>query len=210
MLLFGHLGITAGVVRAGDFLASLAQPGDGHQSASSLKAGAAASKRHPRYWLSRAKGRLGTIDYRLVLLGSLLPDLIDKPAWLAVTALTGEASLSGRDCAHTLLFNLVLLFGGLFLIRYKKSWLLTLWLASFWHLVFDRIWESPVVLFWPLLGPLPKEKVAGWWSDIIEALFSSPETYIPEIIGLVIISLFAYRLILKKSVLGFLKNGTID
>jgi len=211
MLLFGHIGITAGVVKACDILVSMTEPVSSYQPDSSLKLARVIGRGQLRfhYLLNGIKGRLGSIDYRVILLGSLLPDIVDKPVWLIVAGLTSDTALSGRDYAHSLLFNLVLFIGGLVLVRYRKSWLLILSLSSFMHLVFDQIWNSPAALLWPLLGPLPEEETVGWVSNKFQALFSYPEVYIPEIIGLVIVLLFAYRLVMKKGVISFVRDGAI-
>ncbi|MEE8414362.1 MAG: metal-dependent hydrolase [Dehalococcoidales bacterium] len=189
MLLFGHIGITAGVARACDIIISAAEPGG--------------SRLIP--WLGRVKNRIGQVDYRLVLLGSLLPDIIDKPVFLLV----GGVSLSGRDYAHSLLFSLVLLIAGLVLILYGKSRLLTVSLSALTHLIFDQIYNNPVTLFWPLLGPLSGGEVASWLPGVVFGLFNYPGAYIPEITGLLIVLLFAYRLVKRKGVTSFIREGVI-
>jgi len=211
MLLFGHIGITAGVVKACDILASKTRPVGSYEPHSSLRLGTVIGRQRWRlhYLLNGIKGRIGSIDYRIVLLGSLLPDLIDKPVWLLVSNFTSGTPFSGRNYAHTLLFNLVLFIGGSVLIRYRKPWLLILSLSSFMHLVLDQMWNSPVALLWPLLGSLPKEETAGWLSNMFQELFLYPEVYVPEIMGLVIVLLFAYRLVMRKSVISFIRSGVI-
>ena len=211
MLLFGHTGITAGVVKACEILGSMNSPGSHYQPDSSSKFARVTGRVRSRlgYLLDGVKGRIGPVDYRLVLVGSLLPDIIDKPVWLIVNGLAGNTSLCGRDYAHTLLFNLALFIGGLVLIRYGKSWLLIISLSSFMHLILDQLWNSPEVLLWPLLGELPKLETAGWLPDIFEALFSCPVVYIPELIGLVVILLFAGRLVRKKGIIRFIRDGAI-
>ncbi len=208
MLFFGHIGITAGVGKACAILVSRTKPGNSYESDSSSKFSTVIGRERWRlhYLLNGIKSRAGSIDYRVVLLGSLLPDIIDKPVWLFVT---DGVSLSGRGYAHTLLFNLALFIGSLVLIRYRKSWLLIISLSSFMHLVLDQMWNNLVVLLWPLLEPLPKEETVGWFSNIIHALFSYPEVYVPEIIGLVIVLLFVYRLVMRKSVISFIRGGAI-
>lgn len=208
MLLFGHIGITAGVVRACDILVSVSRPDNSYESGSSSRFGRVIRRKRLRlhHLLSGIKGRIGSIDYRIVLLGSLLPDIIDKPLWLLAV---GYIAPSGRGYTHTLLFNLALFICGLILIRYRKSWLLIISLCSFMHLIFDQIWNSPVVLLWPLLGPLPVKETVGWLFNIIQALFSQPSVYIPEIIGLVIVLLFAYRLIIRRSFISFIRSGAV-
>lgn len=206
MLFFGHIGITMGAAKAYDILLSMAEPDNSPESGSRSKITAVIGKRLKLYSrLSRIKSRLNPIDYRLVLLGSFLPDIIDKTVFL----LAGDrASLSGRDYAHTLVFNLALLISGLVLLRYRKSWLLIISISSFTHLILDQIWDSPVILLWPLLGPLVKGERAGWLSGLWYGLLSSPEVYIPEIIGLAILLFLAYRLVKGKNVLSFVRSGT--
>ena len=208
MLLFGHIGITAGAAKAYDMLASMTKSGNSDQPGSNPKFGMVTGGERLRSRSSPGgiDSRVALIDYRLVSLGSLLPDIIDKPVWFFASR---DSFFSGRDYAHTLLFNLALLIGGLVLPRYKKSWLLVLSLSSFMHLILDQMWSSPVALLWPLLGSLPKGETVGWWSNIFRALFSSPAVYVSEIIGLLIVLFFAYRLVMEKRVFGFLKSGAI-
>jgi len=147
------------------------------------------------------------VDYRFVVLGSLLPDIIDKPLWLFASS---DIFPGGRGYAHTLLFNLALFTCGLILTRYKKSWLLIVSLCSFMHLILDQMWKDPITLYWPLLGPLPKGEIAGWLPNMIQALLTQPRVYVPEIIGLVILSLFAYRLVRRKSTINFIRDGAVS
>ncbi len=190
MLLLGHIGITAGIIKGCAILAAPAKPDNNR-------------------WWHRIISRAGAIDYRMVVIGSLLPDIIDKPAWFLANTVTSRPYLSGRDYVHTLLFNLVLLAGGFILLRYRKSWLLVPSLGSFAHLILDQLWQSPAVLLWPLLGPLVREETAGWLPGTLQALFSQPEVYVPEIIGLIIIALFACRLVTRKGITGFVRDGAI-
>ncbi len=202
-MLFGHIGITAGVGKACDILMSATKPGNSYNPDSSI--GRERLRLH--YLLNGIKGRIGLVDYRMVLLGSLLPDIIDKPVWFFIG---DDISLGGRDYAHTLLFNLTLFTGGLILTRYRKPWLLIISLSSFMHLILDQMWNSPEVLLWPLLEPLPKRETVGWFSNMIHGLFSYPEVYVPEIVGLVIVFIFAYRLVINRSVISFIKGGAIE
>ena len=206
MLLFGHIGITAGVVKACGTLASMTSPDNIYQPDHSSRFGIVIGKERLRlhYLLNGLKERIGSIDYRIVLVGSLLPDIIDKPLWLFAGS---HIVPSGRGYAHTLLFNLALFICGLILIRYRKSWLLVISLCSFMHLIFDQMWSSPVVLLWPLLGPFAEQETVGWLPNIIQALFLHPSVYIPEIIGLVIVLLFAYRLMIERSIISFVRGG---
>ncbi|TSA43942.1 metal-dependent hydrolase, partial [bacterium] len=150
------------------------------------------------------------LDYRLVLIGSMLPDLLDKPVWFL-----SQAALlpSGRSYAHSLLFNLILIAGGLILSKYRKLGLLTLALSSLTHLLLDEIWNNPVTLWWPFLGSIPQKDTTGWLSDVIRPLLLQPGSNIleitEEIIGIAVILLLIYRVISRNGIKEFIKKGTI-
>ncbi|MBI2829814.1 MAG: metal-dependent hydrolase [Chloroflexi bacterium] len=153
------------------------------------------------------QNKVGRVDYRLVIIGSMLPDIIDKPVWFLAGR---DASLSGRDFAHTLLFNLTLFAGGMFLLRYRKSGLFVLSVASLTHLVFDQMWRNLPTLFWPFAGPLRERETTDWLSNLLSALFSKPDVYVPELIGLAVVLFFGYKLVSKKRITQFLQKGAID
>ncbi len=197
MLLFGHIGITAGIVRASEILGSVGRKRDSYKPG----AGSAGNT------AIRKVGWQDSIDYRFVLLGSLLPDIVDKPLWFFASS---DLFRSGRDYAHTLLFNLVLFLGGLILLKYGRSWLLIMSSCSFMHLILDQMWGNPVILWWPLLGPFQRaETSSDWLANMIHALFSDASVYIPEMIGLVIVLLLSYRLIVSRNVRNLVRTGAI-
>lgn len=85
------------------------------------------------------------IDYRLVILGSLLPDILDKALEIG--------GLPGRSFGHTFLLGALLIFLGVTAIRSTGVRApLVLGLFSAGHLLLDRMWESPETILWPLLG----------------------------------------------------------
>jgi len=95
--------------------------------------------------------QLGTIiDPAYLVIGSLLPDLIDKPLGIVVFS---SRIANGRIIGHTLVFSLTLLMIGLYL--YDKTGdnkILTLAVGSILHLIEDQIWRAPRTFFWPLRG----------------------------------------------------------
>ena len=202
MLVFGHLGITVGIFKTCDILAN----GGDSQSGPDCKVSPVSLKSRCFYVVRLTEGILATLDYRLLLLGSMLPDILDKPTWLFAFS---NVFPTGRGYGHSLLLNLVLLIGALVLFRYRKPWLLTVSLSSFAHLLLDQIWNEPVVLLWPLLGPLPESERAGWYSYIMEALFSDPSVYIPEMVGFAILLLLFFRMAARKELVSFIKTGII-
>jgi inner membrane protein len=148
------------------------------------------------------------VDIRVLLVGSLLPDIIDKP--IGQVFFRGTFS-NGRIFAHTLLFLIVLTGIGFFLFkRYRQVWMLTLAAGTFTHLMMDRMWATPATLFWPLLGfTFPKVELTNWLSNLFETLLHRPGTYIPEIIGLAVLLWFGLAVVSRKKVGAFLKSGRV-
>jgi len=202
MLLFGHSGITAGIFKMCDIVADGAISRYKPDCETAFNSGSI--NRRNRCLCRRI---LATIDYRLVLLGSMLPDIIDKPTWLFAF---GDIFSTGRGYAHSFMFNLVLLLIALILLRYRKSWLLVISLSSIIHLVLDQIWNEPLTLWWPLIGPMPKVATTGWYAYLVEELISSPSVYIPEIIGLMVLVLMGARLVMKRRITHFFRTGVIE
>jgi hypothetical protein len=193
MLLFGHVGITAGAAK----LTDVAFPPEVLNKYGSGFRYRIASVLH--YFRDTS----GNLDYRMVIIGSMLPDIIDKPLFL----LFGDSgSFTGRSHAHTLLFAMLFFSAG---ILSRKSWLLTLALANFTHLVLDSIWGSPYTLLWPFLGGFEPYKAEGWFSDIWYDLTHLPEIYIPEIIGLIITGFLAYKILKTRGINRFIRQGVI-
>jgi len=133
------------------------------------------------------------IDYRIVLLGSMLPDIIDKPLGGIILK---EALGNGRIYSHTLIFLLILLGAGFFLwTKHKRSWGLVLAGGSFIHHVLDGMWLYPETFLWPAFGfGFPAGNPDGWLSRWIEGLLTNPVIFIPEIIG----GVFLLHFLLKK------------
>jgi inner membrane protein len=113
----------------------------------------------------------------LVALGSMLPDIIDKPLGCVIFG----SAYNGRIYAHTLLFLIVLMFLAIF--NPKVAWLAGGDLA---HLCLDQMWSSPTILLWPLLGSFPLHDPVSL-SSYLELLLiglRNPDVMIPEILGL--------------------------
>lgn len=90
------------------------------------------------------------IDYRLVILGALLPDIVDKPLGRYIFVDYFE---NGRIFGHTILFLTVITLAAIYINkRYNIPALFSLSLAVFSHLIADVMWFDPRTLFWPLLG----------------------------------------------------------
>jgi hypothetical protein len=175
MLLFGHIGITLGIF----FVFSYIVP------------------------------RLKTIiDRRYLVIGSLLPDLIDKPLGMIVFASTIS---NGRMISHTLLFSFTLFLIGLYFYNKRSNIVIvTLASGSLFHLMEDQMWNTPNTLFWPLLGwSFPKENIADGIAFLLMLLkesfmlnfsqgFILEHSFIPEIIGMMVIVIFTLNWLKNK------------
>ena len=104
-------------------------------------------------------------DYRLVMVGALLPDVVD--------ALCG-----GAGVLHSVLGSIVLL--GLVMLvtigrRSLRRHLIALPIGTFLHLVFDGAFARSQTFWWPLAGghlaehPLPVSQRA-WWNIVLELI----------------------------------------
>ena len=147
------------------------------------------------------------LDFRLVLLGSMLPDILDKPIG---GIFLFETFRNGRIFGHTLCFLLFLLALG-FLRR--RSAPLILSFGTFMHLLLDKMWLCPQTLLWPAFGlrfpEVQEEDFIALIPEFLARLTSDPEVFIPEIIGGSILAWFAVRLFQTRSIRAFLKNGLV-
>jgi hypothetical protein len=175
LLVFGHTGITLGVTLA------LGSPP------------------------SKIKTFVKRLDLRLLLLGSLLPDIIDKPLGHIFLR---ETLNNGRIFSHTMFFLLVISLAGYLLYRRGQLWLLTLAIGIFWHLVLDQMWLNPQTLLWPAFGfGFEKLAIDNLVSQLLYDLLREPEVYVPEIAGVLVLTWFGLKLLWQKSLLSFLKTG---
>jgi len=199
MLILGHAGITLGAAIALDAAWSKRLP-------STALADPPSNSRAYRF-SSLAKH----IDIRVLLVGSLLPDIIDKPVGHIIFRNTFS---NGRIFCHTLLFLLVITLAGLCLYKRKrKIWLLILSCGTFTHLIFDQMWLTPHTLFWPLYGwNFPKEPpdLVLWLKGTLTALVTVPSVYITEIIGALILGAFCWHLIRRGQLGNLVKTGKVD
>jgi len=198
MLVLGHAGITlgAGVLLNSALIKSGYAPFKGQPPQSSEKLS----------WLSSLGSR---IDIRILMMGSLLPDIIDKPVGQLLLRNTLN---NGRIFSHTLLFLLIITLIGIYLYRTKRrNWLLVLSAGTLAHLVFDEMWLTPRTLFWPLFGFTFQrlEDLTYWLQGIWYRLFHAPSVYIPELIGAVILLWFTLALVKRKRLSSFIIRGRV-
>ena len=152
----------------------------------------------------------GLVDIRVLLIGSILPDIIDKPIGRLFFQ---DFFYNGRIYAHTLLFFVILTAGGWLLYWARhKTWLLALAYGTFTHLIFDAMWTTPRTLLWPLyglsFGKYPSS-IWSWIEDLFHELYYRPWVLIPELVGALIIAWLVWQLARRRKLLALLKHGRI-
>ncbi len=131
------------------------------------------------------------LDYRLVLLGAILPDLLDKPLGELIFPGTFH---SGKIFGHTLLVSACLVVAGSALYRSRKrTGVLSLGIGTTSHLLGDAMWNTAATFLWPLLGWFRPEEAAGTWFQRMLYYLSSPYIFFTEMAGILILLYLAYR-----------------
>ena len=148
------------------------------------------------------------VDYRVVALASLLPDVIDKPIGRIIFR---ERYDSGRIYAHTLLLN-VALFCVLFFMRGRlKRQFVLVPISSLLHLAEDAVWAQPRIFWWPLLGAtFPRDPVRDGPLSFLNPA-NNPGALWQETVGLaVLIFMFAsHGMLSREGVRTFLRTGML-
>lgn len=204
MLLFGHTGIVLGVAWLLDKVSAPAKSLTvGRELRHSLLTETDCRARDS----SRPGSSTTSIDYRPILLGSILPDIIDKPlgVWLLRDILS-----SGRVFGHTLLCTALLAVLGIYFYgTRRKSGVLCVSFGSLLHLCLDQMWRAPKTLFWPLYGwGFARADVSHLLEGLFIALMKEPSVYIPEIVGIVIVGAFLLNLVRQHRLYSFIRAGT--
>lgn len=180
MIFFGHLGITTAVIKVYDNI----------------------------FYNKKTVIEKVPIDYRFILIGSILPDIIDKPIGAYFFRSTFHNS---RVFAHTLLFSTILMLWGVYLlIKRRNNNVLLLGMSSLMHLILDSMWLYPAILLWPYFGlKFPARAEGNWIQGNIDRLLTDPTYFLPEIIGFIIIAYYFIKLIRNKQVMEFIKQGKL-
>ena len=198
MFVAGHVGITLGAARV------VAWGFD------------AARNRFDRS--ERANGKEGkpsrlrdALDDRAIALGSLLPDILDKPIALI---LAGELVGNGtRNIGHTLIFALVLIAAaGAATVALRRALPLTIALASAGHLALDGMWNHAQTLFWPLTGwafPLKERATVTEWTESTLSAIPDRLSDPLELAGLAVICWIAARVLWTRSFKTYILTGRI-
>jgi hypothetical protein len=148
------------------------------------------------------------VDYRYILLGAILPDVVDgilNVAWLHEPA--------GRSIAHTLPAVIAVAVVILVALRGERR-LSVFGLAVGWllHLVGDGMWEAPRTLYWPAFGSgFAARPVEPYTWDLFTRPFDHALTWGAELLGVAILVWFwiAFRLGDGARRQQFLRDGLL-
>ncbi len=149
------------------------------------------------------------LDYRFILLGALLPDIVDKPLGIVIFA---EAIANGRTFLHTMIFLVMTILLGIFIYRWKNAlWGFFIAFGVLMHFIMDAMWTDPVTLYWPFLQPAFEKHAGIEFFTIVRSwvytLQVEPRIFLPELAGLVILAIFTFRVIKQKRVTAFIMTG---
>ena len=133
------------------------------------------------------------VDYRLVVAGAVLPDLVVGP-------------FGGGRVLHTLVFSAVLLAVVMLATRHRRQprrrWL-ALPIGTFLHLVLDAIWTRRQVFWWPLFGTgIPADAGRSSLTGLVAR----------EVAGVALIAwiLAAHRMLSARGVAAFARSGHLE
>lgn len=126
------------------------------------------------------------VDYRFILLGAVLPDLIDGVSCSFYTC------GGGRGVAHSLIANVAVTVLIILLLR-GETRLSVFGIGVGWllHLVADGMWDAPRTFFWPVAGTdfamTPSEPYS--WELFTDPL-AHAWTWAGEFVGILILAWF--------------------
>lgn len=133
-------------------------------------------------WLFRWIFRDPKVDVRFLLLGAILPDLIDMPVGTLVLA---DRYSTGELWFHSLIVPTIYIMIVLLATRRgrrRRAWM-ALGVGWLFHLLLDGMWISQDVFLWPFFGDIPPGD-APYWPLAWERATSDPWRWIEEAVGL--------------------------
>jgi hypothetical protein len=147
-------------------------------------------------WLFRWVFRDPKVDIRFLLLGAILPDLIDLPVG---TVLFAQRLAIGELWFHSLILPTVYLTAVLLLTRRgrRRRAYMALGVGWLFHILLDGIWLDQRVFLWPLFGVIPGGE-PPFWSLAWERALSDPWRWVEEAAGIAYLAWLWIRLGLGK------------
>lgn len=133
-------------------------------------------------WLFRWIFRDPKVDVRFLLVGAVLPDLIDMPLG---TILLADTYASAELWGHSLLAPSVYIAIVLLATRRgrrRRAWM-ALGVGWLFHLLLDGMWLHEEVFLWPVFGLDIPSGEAPFWQLAWSRAFSDPWRWVLEAVG---------------------------
>lgn len=134
-------------------------------------------------WLFRWIFRDPKVDVRFLLVGAILPDLIDLPLGTLVFA---DRYSTGELWSHSLIVPSIYMAAVLLATRRgrrRRAWM-ALGVGWLFHILIDGMWVHDEVFLWPFFGWEIPAGEAPYWALAWERAFSDPWRWVTEGIGL--------------------------
>lgn len=134
-------------------------------------------------WLFRWIFRDPKVDVRFLLIGAILPDLIDLPIGTLILA---DRYSTGELWSHSLVVPTIYMIIVILATRrgrQRRAWM-ALGVGWLFHLVIDAMWVNQEVFLWPFFGWEIPPGEAPFWPLAWERALSDPWRWITEAIGL--------------------------
>lgn len=133
-------------------------------------------------WLFRWIFRDPKVDVRFLLLGAILPDLVDLPVGTLILA---DRYSTGELWFHSLLVPT--LYMSVVLVatrrgRRRRAWM-ALGIGWLLHLLVDGMWTSQEVFLWPFFGFEIPSGEAPFWALAWDRAWSDPWRWATEAVG---------------------------
>lgn len=133
-------------------------------------------------WLFRWIFKDPKVDVRFLLVGAVLPDLVDMPIG---TILVADRFSTGELWAHSLIAPT--LYMAIVLMATRRGRRRRAWMAVgvgwLFHLLLDGMWLSEDVFLWPFFGWEVPSGSSPYWSLAWERAMSDPWRWVLEALG---------------------------
>ena len=150
------------------------------------------------------------MDLRFLVLGAILPDLVDTPVGLVLFTTTGTVRLA----AHSLVLSALVMVVVVVRTRRgqpRKRWM-PLAIGMLVHLALDAMWASLETLWWPFLGTEFSPTEAATVGGYVVGVLTDLRTWALELVGLVYLMVLGNRGGLggRDARRRFLATGVVD
>ena len=160
--------------------------------------------------IARYTFRDDRMDLRMLVLGAVLPDLVDTPIGLIFYDSLGGVRLA----THGLLLASIVMVGVVLSTRRgrpRKMWM-PLAIGLLLHLLLDAMWLDPETLWWPFLGWSFTAAGPATAAEYVREIATDWRTWTTEILGLAYLVYLwrAARMAEPERRAHFIETGRVD